>query len=317
MVNKICVYIVFCIAFWVPLWLLVKKGGFSETIALIAAAVGIVPFSLLFVPVFVSVFKAIVKRIKSIKIAGIEIDLLNVVEQAFERETTVQFSVSIDRGRESLHGKGNLDDFKDLIARYIAQPKKRFVLLLDLNPQGNISLPMVYFQSRILLKLFNLRALLFMNTAEITIDNRILGTMSPDRALQLINNHIEGIDKAFIESDRIAKDYQNIYGIKDHWNDFFGLLTKPNNLEEWRLSLLSYRNIFAAYTQRNILPYPLAESNYSDLLSYLKSGNDHLILIKNCEVVNVRTIDKVAREIVSSTLIAVIQSSSQVVLGEE
>ena len=77
-----------------------------------------------------------------------------------------------------------------------------------------------------------------------------------------------------------------------------------------------FRLVFADHLEVNLLPFPLTESDYGKFLTYLQRPNNHLILIKDETIVNVRSVDSVAREIARSAVLALMRQRSVVVTNK-
>lgn len=309
--TRVATYAAFAILFWVPFYYLVKNEGFSENNALIAAGIGVIPILVLFSPAF----ERLAERISSVKVAGVEIGLEEAIHESIYGPEIEQIAVRIDAGRDEVYGKSSMREFTDSVNRFLPNPSKRLVLSVNVGQEERVLIPMLYFQSRILQMLFDLRAILFLDEAKPKIEDRVLGTMSPQTALRRMERAFPGLDSAF--SAAVDEEYELLVGgriadaIGGWWaayrDDLGGNLTVPMTRE-------AYRNVFAGGVEQNLVSYPTTD--YAQIYSLMDIRNTHLILTKNSKVINVRTIDRVAREITQGIITAVLRKANSEGKGE-
>jgi hypothetical protein len=95
--------------------------------------------------------------------------------------------------------------------------------------------------------------------------------------------------------------------IDDHWRAFTNVARNHN--KENRLTRNVYRVVFANAVERNLLEYPVDASGYPRLLEYLSPEKHLIILTSKGAIINVRTVDKVAREIARINVLASIKAN--------
>jgi hypothetical protein len=291
-IYRIIIYIFFAAVFWIPLYYLVRFQSFSENTALIAASIGIMPLLFLFVPAF----QNLIERISSLKIQGVEIGFQKEIDASVRGPETEQVTLTIDRGREQMYAKADMQEFINTVKRYLPNPSTRLVISIDLQDGDDIYLPMVYYQSRLLLSLFDLRAFLFIDSRHTTTERHVLGTIEPYQALTLINSYVGNLDEAFTSATNQNRDLFHLEGdideLLNRWQVFsnkLALQNKPTYLTD-----VVFRNVFSEHLEANIIAYPVKD--YELLFKYLESSSKYLILIRGNNIINVRTIDRVARE---------------------
>jgi hypothetical protein len=291
--SRLIAYLFIATVFWIPLYYLVKILGFYENIALIAVSIGILPLLFLFVPAF----QSLIDRISSFKLPGFEIEFKKAIEESVRGNGIEQVPFIIDQGKEHMYDKADMPKFLETIRRFFPIPSTRLVLSIDLINGNEIFLPMVYFQSRKLLSLFDLRAIFFIDSRHKTIERHVLGTLDPNKALELIDKYIGDLDNAYkiamnqnLDTVHHDEDFDNL---TLRWQIFFNQIFNKNiNLT---LTDEVFRSVFSDHLEVNIISYPF--DDYGLLLNYLDPSRKHLILIRGNEIINVRSIDRVAREI--------------------
>jgi|SRR5882672_87609 len=292
--------IVFAAFFWIPFYVFVRHLRFTETTSLIAVAVGVLPFLLLFFPFF----NALASRVSKLKIAGVEFEfgkeVLAAVESSGAQVDYIDFAFR--EGRELLYGKANLSTFTATVSRYQNNPRKRVILVLDVSQSEQISLPMLLFQVVVMSSLLDLRAILFIDSSESRLDGKLIGALSPSDACRSLESWIgDGVIRNLLQT--IAEGSQRGDRVEAWWNEFShkaGLAQMPNS-KVW-LAETSFRSVFPTL-ERNVLELPLTDSGLVRFASFLANRKtDLVILVRDGNPVNVRTINSIAREIAESTL---------------
>ena len=297
-VARLLTYVFFVVVFWTPLYYLVRYQGFSENTTLIATSISILPLLFLFVPPF----QHLLERISSVKIQGVEIGFQKAIEESVREPETEQVTLTIDRGREVMYGKANLEEFLRTVRRYLPNRSTRLVVSIDLQDGDGIYLPMVYFQSCHLRQLFDLRAFLFIDSRQDNIERKVLGTIPPSDTLSLIDKYAGNLAEAFenaIKEHRTLREQGYIDEfISSTWARFSESVSEQGKV--MRLTGGVFRIVFAEHLEANVISYPLAD--YELLLRYFEPSKHHLILVRGDKVINVRSIDRVAREIARSAI---------------
>ena len=303
--SKLLIYIAFMILFWFPFTALLYFKVSGST-ALSAAVIGVLPLLVLFTPAFSRLFE----RLTSLKVGNVEVGFQEAIKESLEAESTDQVSITVDvdTGREDIiYGKAKMEDFLETIKRYKHNRNQKLVISVDLKEEKYIYIPMLYFQIRTLFHFFDARAVLFINTAASNIEQRILGAMQPVNALNAINKYLQGTEEIFANMFKDIYDDESNDELEDlasrHWSQFTSRIMAFND-KELRLTNKIYIEYFADKLERNIIEYPVPENDYPALLKYLEPDNTLLILVQNNKVINVRTIDRVAREIARLNVIA-------------
>lgn len=178
---------------------------------------------------------------------------------------------------------------------------------IDLKDGEGISFPMMYFQARHLQRLFDLRAFCFIDSRHTKLENRILGTLLLGKALSRMKSYIEELEVAFGEARQIYDRERDVGEmLRGSWDRFINGL--PEHVRSVRLRDEIFRDVFAPELEANLVRYPLED--YAALLTFLEPSHEHLILVRNDIIVNVRTIDRAAREIARNSVEAVLRLSS-------
>lgn len=299
--RRALLYVVFAAFFWAPLFLLVRYGGFGQNTALIAASIGVIPLLLLFVPLFENLFE----RVSSVKVAGVEVEFGQAIARSIAPAESEMVHPKLDLGREMVYEKASLDEFVGLVGQHYPQRTKRLVLAVDLKQGSDISIPMLYFQAMHLANFFDLRAFLFLDTRHEESEAKILGTIPGWQGRYLLVGRFKSLLIAYKKSIGDVQDpsYEGLsVFLHKSWSRFSNALSNDHALQEARLSGELFRSIFGEKLERCVLSYPMREEEYPLLYQYLDKTHNHLILVSDGEVVNVRTIDRVTREMVRSLL---------------
>ena len=228
MKNKILTYVAFIILFWLPFSSLIA-WKVSESIALAAAVVGILPLFILFSPLFARV----IERLSSVKVGNVELGFQEAISESLKGEESEQVSMSVDAGTEDvIYGKGSMTEFLNTVNEYLPNPKQKLVISVDISDEGRIDLPMLYFQARTLNSLFDLRALLFIDKSENSVNKKILGTITPAVAFHVIEQYIPDIETALGNAiEEIKGNHSEVRLrelIDDHWRAFTNVARNHN-----------------------------------------------------------------------------------------
>jgi hypothetical protein len=251
---------------------------------------------------FVPEMRRLANQIARLKLGSLEITLRKEVANAFSGvlDELGLLQITIDERR--FMPKGDLDQFSKHVESYLARPNQKIVTTLNIETE-EIDLPMVYFQSRIIDRLFDLRALLFTHGDAPAAQKRVLGTILPKALFGIIEREYHGIEETFHRRfDRTA--LLGAPSILDYlytsWEHFDGELPVDNPARKLRVT--RFRDLFAGSIERHCFSYPISRSEYGDLLKLFDSSANHAIFVAGSRVVSVRTIDHVARELLTPIL---------------
>jgi hypothetical protein len=294
--RRAWIYVVFFLLFWIPLLVLVRKLGFSESNALIAAGLGVVPLLLLFVPLF----ERLAERLSSVKFGDFELAFKQALDESLAEPSSEPFEVRLDNEREMLE-KGGPGAFSAFAKRNLLNRELRVVLKLDVARLTRVRMDMLYFQARYLSEVFDFRALVILDSRGEPGPRWIIGTLSPRRLFSALDGRYPGLSAAFSEAmvlHRVDPRQGVAAPMPDAlWRSFLDRVRQSEAGLDTGISPETMSGILEPLMERNFLRLPVGRRDYHLLLSYFERRHDNVVLFGPGGDFQVRSIDRIAREL--------------------
>jgi hypothetical protein len=292
LIGRVLLFIFMAALVWIPLYFLSHLLGLLETPVLVASLATLAILLLIFFPGA----REVLKRISKIRIAGVELDLRSVISESIETYPEQFVFVGLDE--RVTYDKADVNKFVRFVQSQMGRPLTRIVLTVNLMDPSRIDVPMLYFQVSHLLELFDLRAILFTNGSKTQGKSGIIGTISPRAALSLLDERAElrraySVSLARYREMPLPEHPDN--GILNLWRMYSDAIA--NSDRRRRLTLDFVHSRFGPHLEANFVNYPLKPKEFPSLLSFALGGKDHVIILEEGRFRSVRTIDRLARDI--------------------
>lgn len=289
--GRVALFSLILLMIWGPLFFLSHVIGLGEAHVLIASLASVLICFL----IFFEEAREFMGRLTSVKIGDVELQFRKAVKKSIEDELASVVGITLD-DRE-IHEKAGVNQLGQLMREYMARPRKKLVLRVQVRDDPTVDLTMLYFQVRFLDEYFNLRAILFVEGDQLRSASNLLGTVTPNRMLGALDDANRTLSRAFVRSVPSALISQIPYGppLDQFWQEFSSYI---DGYDQPRgLSQAVYRQIIDPLVELHILRYPLDEGELPKFLAQLMSDTHHVVLVQDGDIVTVRTIDKISREI--------------------